>query len=1239
MDRSIEKTLEKTRKLKAKGHYLKAQGLVGDALAENTKNAVLQAEALNLSFLTESWSGSLKILIEGLKDFSLGELCGNENREAFIRCVHENAGFVTALSEHLFKSQDYEGIADWVQLSDLADQRWLANIWLKAGKETGDRDKQAMLQSAAGVALFLMQDWDTAWEEWSGALKLQPKLLKRIMGFCQRENRLDTRKLSHRLRLIKLIAAAGKKSETLSLLKALGLENHENALKVLNELPMVLPDDLESVEVATLRFNLALLLQDGEILNSVTRSMKKLSADDLFKFKKLAMLKISDPSTRRNVLLNFARIYMETDQWETAGQLLESLYGEKPHLDIVNMMEEVLDNYPIMSKLHFLAGTFYLQNEDHKKALKHLGTIQQIHEFSEDIRVLLEDYLTTSFEPALGELLLGLLNPVSHRAGLMAFHILNTDEKQLEKHLSLWGVPLFKQQASPFWYLGLIISFCKLGKYGDAYPYLCQFIRNFPDLSPEVVRSAELTGKEFRTDFIEIIRAIEDRLDKLRPHKAWVSLRFQFIDANQQYKESKLQKGPTAKPKPKPVTALPLMDSEDSADLKKQTERFKVLLDQGKWKDAAELTLKIVDDFPQSTPQVLKYLENLLKQDPTEIIWTKAILQILLHSYNFNKAIDFGRQTINSHNFQSDLPELYQLLALAYEGAGNQGEALRFFCLCSRNRRFYQENRERFPTLVLPKFPQFLKDVMQLAHINEDQETWEKLMRAWYQFRPDDIELLLKAQLAFTNQLRSTRSILDLAFWYLQAGKIEEIGQTLNRIDLRDPEILESLVNIANLVNLKYPDDPKPKFLLAKYYLLHQNVGKAVDTFRNLAQQIPNAAEAIYHYLRTFLKKNPDGIDTQRLYGLLIRFALDYGSPLASVKLLDEFGRQNLKGANALADGVYRVILEKEDGLEAKFEFLRLMKKWAAHERFLVTHETGNFGSHMSKQRLQWLVEIKELGQFGERVDLAIATLYFEMTEFDACRQSLLEIESDAFRRKAQSLYERLAERFPEDLNLLREAGWAAFPQAPEQCRAYFEKVFMAEELPLRAEAYGMLMELGESPSLQQLAEDQENQEELFQILNRVYNRVRLSEFDYYKNGEEEIPERVFMWFIHTGQLEHYHDLITRIEELTPDRKALLDAALLQAKGQLGPAAWRLSGSQVPLEVQQSAFAQAELVERAVLTNEPGSRLPNYLRTLYPTGGNRPHLIQAQVSHIKALMANGPESTTTEAEKGELCHG
>lgn len=91
------------------------------------------------------------------------------------------------------------------------DRRWLLNNWAQVASEIQDPRLSAVWCVAAGVGHLVLEEWDAALDFFSRALEADARFLKKIMTLCQRAPDMDMRQLQHRLRLIRLVIAAGKK--------------------------------------------------------------------------------------------------------------------------------------------------------------------------------------------------------------------------------------------------------------------------------------------------------------------------------------------------------------------------------------------------------------------------------------------------------------------------------------------------------------------------------------------------------------------------------------------------------------------------------------------------------------------------------------------------------------------------------------------------------------------------------------------------------------------------------------------------------------------------------------------------------------------------------------------------------------------------------------------------------------------------------------------------------------------
>ncbi len=1225
MERPVERQLERIKTLRAGGQPEEARALIDEQREKGVSGLQIDALDIGVSLDQGNWKEAISRIRVALKEHALSDLLGGDNLEPLTEQASQNPGFRMALTGCALDAPTFQPVRDWAGLGDRDRAMWLVGVWLQSANEVKEPKRSASLLAAAGVGYFVIDDWDNAWEQWATALRKNPDLFKKIMGFVKSDAHIDKTRLDHRFRMIQLIAASGRINETLTLLQALGAESRENAAQAAAIMPRLLDDQMNRRNAAELRFNLAIQAGDPGLLKQVAADFRNLNEDDLFYFKRSILQRVKDLKVRRLMLMELVRTYMDSMSWENAALLLEKLYAEQPAPEIIAMMEQVLDNYPILSQLHFLIGKFYLECGNKLKALRSLGVIREVKEYRKLIRGILENHLMRDEDPDIAEMLLNLLPPKSHHAGATACLLVFLRGSDSEGLLKKWLLTRYKgsEKPSPFGILAMIHLHRARQDREKCYDALCRYISYYPRLGTEAVAAAEWLCETYNAPFVEIIKRMETCGDALEPRDVWRDLRERFAKATEEYSQSS-GGGRIFK-----TDQVDLIDDSgqdaslseklpEPGDLESALVDLRKLLDAGISRETMVLARQALEQFPGNTNKILNPIESKAKRAIHETVWTLGLLELLVGQKEYGKAIKLGQMALSQPHFQPDLHQIYQNLALAFEGIGHKAEALRFFCLASRQARWYERNKTRLVEMTLPDHHHLLKEVLNLVRMNEDQDSWHLLMNAWRQHEPDKVNELVEQQHAFTNQVETPRSILDLAFWQLQASDLTKVHDTLGRIDLRDPDIRESLVHIANLINLKHPNDPKPKFLLGKYFLLHQDVSKAVDTFRNLAKQAPGTAEPIYLYLRSYLKSNPETLDTIYIYGLMIRFALAHGPATIAIKLLDEYSRKDKEGAESLTDGVYRVIVQKEDKLEALYAFEELLRRWGARQKFLHVETEGALGDHMAHDRLKWIEEIKRDPELRDWACLCGARLLFRTQEFKKCRETLADINDEKYRREALTLYERLSERFPKDMELWLEAGFAAFPQEGEKARAFFRKVHQFGKASERVAAYAGLMELGEAPELDSIAEEM-GEDALYPGLKSAYRKFREAELDHWRQNGGDAPMAALSWLYESGGAEP--DFDARVKKLEPPQRARLEAKALGAQGALTQAAWRFSAADGSTAQFQSYLFNAGLAERAVLARDGGAPLPKYLRAAFLDRYGKPAVIQARFAHLQTLAS------------------
>ncbi|CAM2007985.1 tetratricopeptide repeat protein [Acanthopleuribacter pedis] len=1232
MERALEKHLEKIRRIRGKESYEKAWAAFKDLRAnyeESYKNELaFYREGTTIALQRNDWTETLSYFKDALENFKLDDLCNSENRLPFIAYVEEHPGFLTGLANFLLSRQSLNNIAGWVRLYADANQRWIIDHWMKAAADLQDERHAGTYYVAAGVGRFVRGEMEEALSIWFRALKAQPRFLKRIMTFCQRSGLLDMTRFHHRLQIIRLIIAAGKRTEALSLLSAMGHESRDYALKILVEVNSLFPE-ADGADITLVKFKLAVFLNDSEIFDRVMGQVCALPEDELFDFKKVAMLQINDPESKRRVLIDLVKTYIDNQSWESAALLLKNLYSDDPHPDVIAQMEAVLERYPILPELHFIVGKAKMEDNNHDRALYHLTAVREVSEYRRPLTRLLEDQLSRKYHAGYATLLYRIAPTDSHGASMIALWRVLEDGEPADALLAELDQRRPKDPPSPFYLLAMIFLLLREKKYPAALPEVKNFLLQYPELSCELIQPAEDLCNHYVTDYRDLVRAIERVKPELKPARAWAALTNHFQEVTERHFKQQSEEEEKRKKPPAPQASNAREEVRNTIQRHFQTNN---------WAAA----LNALETWTKRHPEDLAPLFTLgdqFAQSPTlKTYWLKAKLNLLLGKGMYSEAVKLGRQCINEPAFQSDLPEIYQLLGTAYEGFGHLAEALRFYCLSSRQNRFWQTNRRRLGELVFPDNAHLLKEVLNLALLHEDQTTWEPLLQEWHQHNPHELELIIRAQTTFMEKVGTARAILDLAFWHLQTGDIDSVNQTLARIDLRDPEIREALIHITSLINLKFPQDPKPAFLLGRYYLVHSEVPRAVDTFRNLTAKVPNAAETVYQYLRGYLRKNPDSIDVVHLYGLLIRIALDFDFSVAAVKLLEEFSHKDKPKAESLAEGVYRVLmLKKKENREALYEFAKLLFQWGAYGRMLLACEQAEFGRHMAQDRLQWMQTAAKNLEIRDEAKAGQARIYYEMHEFEKAFELLESLENDRAKMQVLDLYVLLAKRFPDRLDFWHDAGWISVREDLEQAAFFFRKIWETRDAtPLfRLEAFALLRESGANPDFSELeALFADDKALMYDRLAEAYGKVRELELRHWLESTSNsdpnteavpVPGKALDWLLHTGQHLRFAALMKHLEHAPDNLRILLESKYLFSLGDRLKAALHITESQLPVSLRQSFLHAAGLTPRAIALKPPGTRLPNFLRQDFIESYGKPETIRALFSRLKVVnSANRP---------------
>lgn len=1193
MNQVADKLLDKVERLLVADKPQKALALLLDEPRDG--DVEYDSALLGLYLNLEQPEEAVALLKRALSYASLYELCRNRNRIGFSALIQENGAFRAELVRFLIDRGSLDNFGGLVALLDDLGRKLLLDWLAKTADQIEDPKTAATHYAAVGSGWFVQGDWDRAWHYWIKALEWRPDLLKKVMAFCKRSTRLDKSLAGHRLKLIRLILAAGRKQEALSLLNALGLESRQNALKVLIEMNQLFSDEHDA-DVAALKYSLALHLEDGEILDKVIDGLQDLDDDRLFTLKKQAVLSLQDAVLKRRALLRFARLYMSKNSWKQASLILQGLHQEDDHPEITASIQTLLAEKPELPDLQFIAGCRLLNQGQVVDALKHFEVIQSEPAFQRPLRETLEAEVQQMYSFEVVDFLRDLYPVESYEAQILALLIVQNPPtvdslflKQLERE-----VP--EEKRGPFLYYALLLGYSKAAHHAETYRVLLTFLRRFPWCSAEALQIAELLINLYHTDYSALIDLIDHSDPPLRPDQAWNNLAEQAA-----YAEEAGRRGSTG--------ADSVVEVEGK-DFDQTLEILTDLAESGRWPHAAKAVRKVANHFPGRLQPLLDFCDQQLARPGHEVVWTIAKMHLLLSDARFTQAIKLGQKAINDPLFQADLPEIYNLMGNAFDGTGHEAEALRYFCLASRQARFYEVNRNKLKLGIMPRYPHLLKEALNLAMLNEDQQVWQQLMKQWVDHRPQDLEGAIKAQRAFADQVATAAAFLDLAELFLKAGLLDQVHRVLDTVDLRDTSIREALIHLANLIGLRYPQDTKAKFLLGRYYLVQQETARAVDCFRTLVHDHPRAAETVYQYLRGYLKRNPGSTGNVHLYGLLIRIALDFEFTQAAVRLLGEFAHQDRASAESLADGIYRVLVrDVETHREALFEFMSLMHQWTDAERMLTVEEASTFGRHFENERLVWLQEAADTERFGDRAGLAVARIHFQMSDFQACREALARLKGVTFKREAAPLYEQLAGRVEGDIAFRSAAAESLWLAESEGRRKVAHDLWqVSQEDPHAALlAYCYLRECGEVGDFDRLLAIWDGKaDRLYAELRFRYQELREISIQKARLGEEPPDDRCLRFLLVSGNRNSLLDAVNAHGEGLPGS---VRTALEAAAGRIRAAALMAAGVADDRAAAQQYCHEAGLHELAVLLKPPGERLPEYLRRGFLRASSRPRSI------------------------------
>ncbi len=1220
MEKALSKQLERIRKVADKGAYEKALSAAEEALLQFPQSVEVMREQLRATLHARPWSDVLHLLKRLMARQELSELLLTDSRTMLMHVFVDNAPFRGALLDYLLNIQAFGQIAYILKEIDDADRVRLIEGWSALSSEIQDEVVAISWMVATGLGAFVMNDYEVAWESWQNALKRDPRYLKKIMSICNREPEFDLTKLHNRLRVIRLIVAAGKRDESLNLLQVLGLESRENALGVLIEIPEILADSIQERDVCQLRFNLASQLEDQEVMGNVLADMLLLTEDELFSFQKQALVNLENRELKRYALTQISELYIKRGLWEPAAMLLESLHQEDEHPEVVALMEYVLDSYPILPHLHLTVANYQVRNGYKENALRHLTLIKQVSEFSSRIRTLLETTLIEKFDPDYGQFLFDILPQESAYAAVIALRLCVDCDQFEEGFYERLLVKAPQSERGPLWLLALAQCSRICGRREQAIDLLAELIDRYPELAPEVIQLAEQLS-ESPGHLQALAKAITEHKDELEPRDLWVIVKKQCERAF-----PAIETQPVAEKPDRDTTVTDAKaDKSDKSPFSKGLNDITAFVADGEFQAAAQLAERLAEKFPDRFRIVLACLDRFRENEGQQLLWDKCRLNILIRAEAYDEAAEFGKSILHGPVPQKQLAAVQQLVAFAHEGRGEDGEALKFFCLSSKNQRFYAANRSHIIRLLFPKHQEMIQEVLHVIMLHKDSEAWQQVMADWSRNESGATDEMMRWQMRFAQHTRDPHALIDVAKWAFEEGRKKEAHQALGQLSLKQDGIENALLSLVEVAKNKHPKDAHSGFLLGRHYLVRNEVAKSVSAFRDLVARVPESAPKIYDYLHKFIEVHPEHDGNLRLYGLLIRVGLDVGYYKACVEALATFGEKDRVGALTLSDGISRVLLDQSTNAESLILLMEVFSSWREHNRVVDLAMRGDFARVGLDQRVSLLQKAAEASDLEDSVQLALARLFFSVQEFDRCRASLGLIQDDDIRGQALDIYDKLVERFPHDLALVREAGWASWLNGRYDEAVRHFSLLVSENDPTAAiEAFAILSERDVPVSLSELLENTglKRNDALIQV-NSIHGRIQEMDLLRWERSGGPIPYDAMEWLLANGDIQRFAHLFDKMRSFVDrQRGERLHALYLCAQGRPYFGAMRLAQGANDTDLKRSMLASCGLHETALLIRDETRITPLWLKRSFLAQYGSPKRIVLRAQHARAARVD-----------------
>jgi len=1201
MDKNIERTLEKVRKLVDKNQVDKADHVLAKALELHSTDHDLLSADIYISLKYKSWQVALARIIYSLRYAPIQEIIQNENIALLFDCFLHDPAFRSSLFEYLLNHQYYSEILYILDSVTQDQSEQLVRSWEKAAEGVSDAEASGYWYLACGIAKH-KSNRDEFKDAWRMTVRQVPGVLPGLIAFCKKTGVMDLASIEDRIFLIELFLLSGSIAKGLTLMKVMGNESVEYATLLLERFKTTeLPDEHQN-EFIILKTSLALMSGNYHYLSSMQGEWASLSSEQLFNIQKAVSLDVNDSKIRKRLLLHIVQAYFTQEDWESAAQLLETMDQEEPDSEVMAMMEHLLERYPIIPHLHIKVGDFQLDKGLVQQALSHYDMVRDVPEYHDAIITKFEKLFEKNFSKELVESLLAYYPSDSDKVPLLGLNVLLSEQYS---HVQDWFPNAILEKIpgprlSPFWHLFLVSHLFYQKDYLNALNYSVQFIEECPEVAYEIIPLLEQNIQNLKDTVIPLVSAINSKMDELECSDVWAVL-LELLERS-----------------------ATISQNVEHSTFFKTLHKVESLLHKGEVSVALQMLQRMAQKYEDATDDILKFLDSKESPGPFLIEWAETKFSILLRGERFEQLLQFGKPLLLDSRFREHVSMIHQYLGWANQSLGHIDKAIEHFCYGSLEKKWYRKNIDFFRTHLFHGYNEMLPNVLSLVHQYADEITAQDLLDLWYETNPSDLDRIYQFQEEFFTSHPSPRSTSQTIIWAVECGEYKKAREILMSLDPRIPEYGDYLPKIVQIFKLKQPQDPTARFLLGRYHLFQGKTSRAVDVFRNLIQDLPHTLDDVFVYLKKTLNKGISKSEPSLIFGLLIRIALDQKLYNEAILLLREFGKWDQKGSSSFLDGVFKVLKTSINEKQAYFEFTKLNAEWGDYKRVCEIEETGILGEEMLEQRLEWLKTATEVPSIRLRAMALRAKLNFEIQEFEKSKQFILEGFGDLYSTTQDSnlldIAQQLVLRFPTDLRLKRVVAFSSWRHGrPFEARPMFEELLICSEENYQIEAFAMLKELGVSPAFGNLFQNQKlKKDEVLGKLKVVYDKVKEHQLKMIEEGSLKPGESVFFWLLDQGRFPEYRRLLQECEDqIVPEQVRILKAYYLRSKGKINQAAFSLLHNACPSEIKKMFFMEAGLWEQALLIQDSSTSDLIVRKRIWDMQG-KPKLVVAHLSHIRS---------------------